>query len=354
MSSDNTQLIHELVKQAASKRQPVSIHGSDSHQFMLTRFSENQRIDMTSHQGIIDYQPTELTIKARTGTTIIEIQKLLSEQQQRLATDFPVYNKSSTLGGAVAIGHTGSGRPYQGAIRDHILGAGLINGSAEIINCGGQVMKNVAGYDVSRLLAGSRGTLGPILDITLKVLPTAEQQKTLVFEQDENQAIQSMNKMAGLSLPISASVYFNQKMYIRLEGTESGIKQASQALGGEELSQSEKFWHNIQQQDHVFFNSSHPLWRMIVPATTGKLELEFQHESLIDWCGGLRWIQADRITQNDLRTISNINGYIESHHSNQPTNPADLMNPLQKQMHQKIKNAFDPEKLFNPALSNFS
>jgi len=354
MSNDNTKTIQEQVSQAVSNKQPVSIHGSGSHHFMQSDFSEQQKIDLLQHHGIIDYQPTELTLKARTGTPIIEIQQTLSEQNQRLATDFPIHEKSATLGGAVAIGYTGSGRPYQGAIRDHILGAGMINGFAELINCGGQVMKNVAGYDVSRLLAGSRGTLGPILDITLKVLPSAERQQTLVFELDENQAIQTMNKMAGLSLPITASAFFQQKMFVRLEGTDSGIKQASQALGGELLDDSKKFWGSLQQQTHDFFNVNHPLWRIIVPATTPELELEFQHTSLIDWCGGLRWIHADKITQSDFIHISNMGGYIESFTSEQPTSPADLMTTLQKQMHTNIKKAFDPDGLFNPAISNFS
>lgn len=309
---------------------------------------------MTRHQGILDYQPTELIIKARAGTTITEVQKTLAQSQQRLATDFPAYSPSATLGGAVAMGHTGSGRPFQGAIRDHILGVGLINGSAEILTCGGQVMKNVAGYDISRLLAGSRGTLGPVLDITLKVIPLAEQQITLVFELEENHAIQSMNTMASLSLPVTASCYYDQKTFIRLEGSESGLSQARQNIGGEELPESEKFWASIQQQSHEFFNVPHPIWRIIVPASTPELELEHKQQSLIDWCGGLRWIHAEKITQSDFIHITNMGGYIESHSGAQPTNPADLMTPLQKQMHSKIKKAFDPENLFNPALSKFN
>ena len=354
MSNDLTQSIKEQVEQALQQKQSVSIHGSGSHLFMLPNYSEELNIDMSKHHGIIDYQPTELVIKARAGTPISEIQQVLSEQQQQLATDFPAYAEAATLGGSLAIGHTGSARPFHGAIRDHVLGAGLINGSAELLNFGGQVMKNVAGYDVSRLLAGSRGTLGPILDISLKILPAPEQQLTLVLELEENQAIETMNKLAGQSLPITAAAFYEQKMYIRLEGTVAGLKQAQQTLGGEHISESKQFWNSIQQQTHDFFSSAQSLWRIIVPATTPELELEFQHKSLIDWCGGLRWIHADEITQTDFIHISNMGGYVESHRTDKLTTPADLMSPLQKQMHIKIKQAFDPEQLFNPALSIFT
>ena len=353
MHNDNSTLIREQVEQALSEQTPLCIHGAQSHHFMLPIYSEPSTIDMTQHHGIIDYQPTELNIKARAGTRISDIQQALAEQNQRLPTDFLRCAPDSTLGGSVAIGYTGSSRPFQGAIRDHILGAGLINGSAEILKCGGQVMKNVAGYDISRLLAGSRGTLGPILDITLKVLPAPETRQTLIFEYKENQAIQAMNQLAGQSLPISACAYLDRRCLIRLEGTESVVNWASQKLGGETLSDATAFWDSIQQQTHPFFQSTHPIWRVIVPATSNKLELEKHHQTMIDWCGGLRWVYADEITQSDFMHISNLGGYIESYRATTPTQPADMMTPLQKQMHRQIKAAFDPAQVFNPALSKF-
>ncbi len=318
---------------------------------MLADFSEKQKIDFSSHRGIIDYQPTELTLKARAGTPIIEIQTLLSEQQQQLATDFPVYNDRTTLGGAISVGYTGSGRPYLGAIRDHILGASLINGAGEHVNFGGQVMKNVAGYDVSRLLAGSRGTLGPILDITVKVLPVPQQQITLYFEIEQQAAIQTMNELAGKAVPITASIYVDNKMYLRLEGTRAGISQAKKTLGGKLLNNSKSFWQSIQQQTHDFFKRDIPLWRIIVPAMTDELKLEHEYRSMIDWCGGLRWVSCDCLTQKDIMNIKAKGGYIESHGNSTATSPSDLMSPLILQMHKKIKTAFDPENIFNPQLS---
>ena len=351
MSNDNTQAIRQQIEQAIQQQRTLSIHGSKSHDFMLPEYAEPLSIDMTLHHGIIDYQPTELNIKARSGTPVRLIQQTLAERGQQLPTDFPLYAESATLGGAVAIAHSGSARPFQGAIRDHILGAGLIDGSAQPIQAGGQVMKNVAGYDISRLLAGSRGTLGPILDITLKVLPIPERQQTRVFAMDENQAIQTMNRWAGQSLPITACIYLEQQLYVRLQGTDSGIQQTSQTLGGESLTDSIKFWDSIQRQTHAFFAEGLPLWRVIVPSTTPQLELENHHRTLIDWCGGLRWVYASEISQADFIHISNVGGYLEGHTAARPTHPAELLSPLQQQMHRRIKQAFDPDWLFNPVLS---
>ncbi len=354
MSVDNQLNIVEQVNQALQSRQPMAIRGSGSHDFMLGDYAQDQVVDMTSHHGIIDYQPSELTLTARSGTSLELIQQALDSEGQRLPTDTPVYDDKATLGGAIAIGHSGSGRPFLGAVRDHVLGAGMLNGSGELLKCGGQVMKNVAGYDISRLLCGSRGTLGPILDITLKVLPKPEQQITLGFELEENMAIETMNRMAGMPLPLTACVYLDQQLYVRLEGNESGLQQARHKLGGDPVKNTRKFWQQIQNQQHPFFtDNQQPLWRIIVPSTAPKLELENEHQHLIDWCGGLRWIYCQEITQGDFIHITNVGGYVESFRGEAPTAPSVLMTPLQKSFHQKVKAAFDPDNLFNPALSNF-
>ncbi|MDJ0880510.1 MAG: glycolate oxidase subunit GlcE [Gammaproteobacteria bacterium] len=354
MSTDNQINIVEQVEQALKTQQAVSIRGSGSHDFMLADYLENDVVDMTSHRGIIDYQPSELTLKARSGTTLKEIREVLGNEGQRLPTDIPLYEDQATLGGAIAIGHSGSGRPFLGAIRDHILGVGMLNGLGEVLNCGGQVMKNVAGYDISRLLCGSRGTLGPILDITLKVLPKPEHQITLHYELEENTAIETMNRMAGMPLPITACVFLDHRLYVRLEGNEPGLQQAEYKLGGERLDNPDQFWQQVQQQQHPFFiENQQPLWRTIVPTTAPKLELENHHEHMIDWCGGLRWIYSAELTQSDFIHITNVGGYVESFRGQTPTAPSALMTPLQNSFHQKVKTAFDPDNLFNPVLSNF-
>lgn len=353
MNQDLTQQLQQQIEHSISAKKSLSIHASGSHQFMLDDYQEDHTLDMTQHCGVIDYQPTELTLRARSGTRISELRQLLAQNNQGLATDIPIYTDNTTLGGTIAIGHSGSGRPFRGAIRDHVLGATLINGYAELITCGGQVMKNVAGYDVSRLLCGSRGTLGPILDITLKVLPLPQTQITLCFELDEDAAIRSMNQMAGQALPITAAVFYQGTMMIRLQGTESGVRHAQQNIGGEALPQDQEFWDSIQQQTHPFFSQAEALWRIIVPSSASKLELENEHQSFIDWCGGLRWIHSDAITQSDFIHVQNLGGYIEGHKGAPATQPSSLMDKMQTAMHRKIKHAFDPELRFNPKLSQF-
>ncbi len=353
--SDQSQAILQQVEQARENQTTLSIHGARSHDFLLGDFAEAEQIDMTRHHGIIDYQPSELTLTARAGTPLNEICQQLAQHHQRLPTDFPQHADNATLGGALAIGHSGSGRPFLGAIRDHVLGVRLLTGSGEIVQCGGQVMKNVAGYDVSRLLAGSRGQFGVLLDITLKLMPEPERQISLGFEMDENTAIRQMNELAGRSLPINACVNDGKRLLLRLEGSEAGIASAQKKLGGEAIEPSAPLWQSLQRQSHEFFRDDTPLWRVIVPATAPQLELENDHHSLIDWCGGLRWVHSENISQSDFIHVSNLGGYLESYRratpQTAPTRPQDVMTDIQREMHARLRQAFDPSKLFNPALS---
>jgi len=353
MSTDSTQHIHDQVRAAISNASPVSIHGSGSHAFMLGDFAESSRIDMTAHSGIIDYQPSELTIKARAGTALAEINDTLAEKGQRLATEIPRLSGNATFGGALATGLTGSGRPFLGAVRDHVLGAGLINGKGEIINCGGQVMKNVAGYDISRLLAGSRGNLGPILDITLKVLPIPQKQLTLAFAMDETAAIETMNKMAGKPMPVTACAYIGGRLHLRLEGSQSGVDHAAQQLAGDTVDNGAEIWAGLSNLSHDFFTGDATLWRIIAPATARLPYPDKDHERLIDWCGGLRWIKSTALDDNDFGAIRRVGATVERFRGGQTTRPAQLMSALQKKLHRRVKHAFDPKLLFNPALSDF-
>ena len=349
--SDQSNTIVKQVTDARSQGKSLSIHGSGSHVFMLPEFKEAISLDMTAHTGIIDYQPTELTLQARSGTPVEEIAKTLAEKNQRLPTDFLSFSTRATLGGAVATGLTGCSRPFQGAIRDHVLGVMLVNGQAETVKGGGQVMKNVAGYDISRLMAGSRGTLGVMLDITLKVLPRSERMETRVFEMDENAALQHMNELAGKPLPVTAAIYLNGSLYLRLEGSDSGVAHAIKRIGGESLEQSPEFWQSINHQSHAFFSDTASLWRIIVPTTTPRLELETDHQTLIDWCGGQRWLKSEFLTADDYRHVENVGGYIEPFRGQQAVAPDSNLQPLQIRMQQRVKRAFDPDRIFNPILS---
>jgi glycolate oxidase FAD binding subunit len=333
----------------------VSLHGSGSHGFLLGDFAEGERLELVGHRGILDYQPTELTIRARAGTPLVEIEQALAEGGQQLPTDFPRFAAGATLGGAVAIGHSGPARPFRGAIRDHVLGIRLLGDDAGILHFGGQVMKNVAGYDVSRLMCGSRGSLGALLEITLKVIPRPEQERTLVFEEDEDEAIRAMNRLAGLQLPISGQAHVDGRFHLRLQGSRAGVAQAAARLGGETLdpATADAFWRGLNEQSHPFFNDDEPLWRIVVPTATPRLELECEHRSLIDWGGGLRWLHARDFTDADSAHVRNVGGFAEVFRGGRPSPPAATMSPLLRKLHRRVKKAFDPGNIFNPKLSNF-
>lgn len=356
---DLTQALREQLAEAVNARHAVSIHGSGSHDFMLGDFAEAHRLELAGHRGILDYQPTELTLKARAGTPLRVLREALAEGGQRLATDFPALSEDATLGGALAIGQTGSARPFHGAIRDAVLGVTLLGADGEVLRFGGQVMKNVAGYDVSRLLCGSRGNLGVMLDITLKVMPLSETSITLAFEQDENSALREMNHLAGQPLPLSAAIWLDGRLMLRLEGSAAGVEAAAQELLGErdgqrlEPADADALWNGINRFSHPFFDGDTPLWRVIVPPATPKLELEGEHRVLTDWCGGLRWLRADALSEADQAHVRNAGGYIESFRGGRRITPAELMTALQRKLHRRVKKAFDPLNIFNPALSKF-
>ncbi len=357
--TDLTETFRERIRAAAANRTPLSIHGSGSHGFLLGDFAEERRLELAGHRGILDYQPTELTIKARAGTPLSELRAALAEGRQRLATDFPQPGGQTTLGGALAIGQTGPARPFRGAIRDSVLGVALLGTEGELLQFGGQVMKNVAGYDVSRLLCGSRGALGAMLEITLKVMPLPELCVTLAFDEDEDRAIHDMNRLAGKPLPLTAAAWIDGRMLLRLEGSAAGVEAAAAELlrerDGERLEPeaADALWHGLERYEHEFFRGDTPIWRVIVPPTAPKLELETDHRSLIDWAGGQRWLRAGELSPADFEQVRNAGGYIEAFRGSRPAEPGELMTPLQRKLHRRVKKAFDPLNLFNPKLSNF-
>ena len=344
--TDLTKTLVEQVQSYLGNQQYFSIHGGKSFDFLLGDYSEQHQIDMSAHCGIIDYQPSELFIKMHAGTRICEVQQKLKKQNQQLPTDFPQFSAQATIGGAIALGLTGSSRPFYGAIRDHILGCGLINGKAELLKFGGQVMKNVAGYDISRLLSGSCGTLGIIMDVTLKVIPAAESNTTLVLDMDAVEAISNMQRLARLPLPVSACAYLNQQLFVRLSGNLQGVNSAVKTVGGEKLKQAELFWTSINNHQHDFFQPGDNLWRVILPANSPPLLAD--SEPLIDWCGGQHWYHCDSASRVQQATRQ-AGGYASRFRKGAP-HYLHIENSRVKQLQQKIKQAFDANNYFNPAL----
>jgi len=247
------QQYQQQIQATYTSETPLCIQGGGSKAF-YGRKTEGKILDISANSGVISYEPTELVITVRGGTTISEINEVLARHNQILAFEPPCFATSATAGGMVACGLSGPRRPYVGAVRDFVLGLKCLNGKAEILNFGGQVMKNVAGYDVSRLMTGAMGTLGLILEVSLKVLPKPEYELTLKGESDVATAIQLMNKWAGQSIPISATSFQDDNIFIRLSGHKSAVVAASSQFSLSEYSDGENYWESLREHKNDFFS----------------------------------------------------------------------------------------------------
>jgi len=341
-----SELLQSQVQQAAKEGRALNIVGAGSKSF-LGRYSSGARLDVSKHCGIIEYDPRELVITARAGTPLQEIEQTLADNKQMLAFEPPHFGENATLGGTIAAGLSGPRRPYAGAARDFVLGCKLLNGKGEIMQFGGQVMKNVAGYDVSRLMAGAYGTLGVMLELSLKVLPRPAATVTLFNECSEADAIQFMSGLLSKALPVDASCYYKGQSYVRISGSEQSVIEAQKRLLGERLSQRSYFWQRLREHELSFFNSDKPLWRIMVKPATASLPID--GEWLLDWGGGQRWLYSDA----DASTIRNIvqqhGGHVSLFRGGDRN--SDVFQPLAKSMQllqQRIKTSFDPDSLFNP------
>ncbi|MBL4836614.1 MAG: glycolate oxidase subunit GlcE, partial [Kordiimonadaceae bacterium] len=290
MSDISSQLV-EQVKEANLAKTPLMIVGGGTKQNHIGRAIEastgGNTLRMSGHSGIVSYDPKELVLTARAGTPLREIDAVLTENGQALSFDPPRYKGSATLGGTLACNPSGPARPWAGSVRDMILGVRLINGSGEHMRFGGQVMKNVAGYDVARLQAGALGSLGVLTEISLKVLPQADISMTLVLEMNEANAITRMNEVAGTPAPLNGAVWQEDALYLRFTGAASAVADCKKAFGGKALDKAEQFWADVRDQQLEFFSGDLPLWRFSVHPNAKPL---FEGKATyIDWAGAQRW-----------------------------------------------------------------
>ena len=305
-------------------------------------------LDTTAYSGIISYDPTELVVTARAGTNLREIGKALAEKKQMLAFEPPRFDGLATVGGIVASGLSGPRRQAVGSVRDFVLGTVLMDGKGEVLHFGGQVMKNVAGYDVSRLLTGSLGTLGLILEVSLKVLPRPFAQHSLQFAMSEQDAVHQLNVWGGQPLPLSASCWVNGNLYVRLSGAQAAVDAAIAKMGGTDLPEAETFWDSVREQTHTFFSEpSQGLWRLSLPTVAPPLTLP--GEQMIEWGGALRWLK----TTADAETIRSVAANAGGHATLYKGGDKSLgvfqpLAPAVARIHRNLKQAFDPAGIFNP------
>ena len=306
-------------------------------------------LDVRGHAGIVDYEPTELVITARCGTPLADIEVALAERHQMLAFEPPHFGPGATVGGAVASGLCGPRRATSGAVRDFVLGAQLLDGKGDVLAFGGRVMKNVAGYDVSRMLAGSLGTLGVILEVSLKVLPRPVAAATLRFELGELDAIRRLNEWDGRPLPLSGSWWCGGVLMLRLSGAEAAVSAARRLLGGEAVPDADAFWAAVREQRLPFFAGDEALWRLSLPSTSGAIGLE--GAQAIEWGGAQRWLRAGSgaATAQAIRRAAQACGGHATlfRDGDKAVGVFQPLTPALEAIQARMQDAFDPQRIFN-------
>ena len=343
---NNHQAISERIQQALATRTAVAIQGSGSKHF-YGRSARGETLNVGDYRGIIDYTPPELVISARAGTPLAELETTLAEHDQMLPFEPPHFGEHATLGGSIACGLSGPRRPYAGAARDFVLGINCVNGNGEYLRFGGQVMKNVAGYDLSRTLTGSLGTLAVLLDIHLKVLPRPETSITLTQACSATEAVLRMNQWAAKPLALSGACYMDGMLYVRLSGSHRGVQAAAGKLGGDTLQAGETFWGDLSEQRLDFFAGETPLWRLSVAPASAALAID--GEWLIDWGGAQRWLRSDLPASTIRTAAASIGGHATLYRGGDRN--AEVFQPLPAALlalHQRIKHTFDPAGILNP------
>jgi glycolate oxidase FAD binding subunit len=361
--------IRDQVRQAQVLGRSLRLRGGDTKRFYGEPVRAEAELDMRPYAGIVSYEPTELVITARCGTPLAELEAAVAQERQMLAFEPPHFGEGATVGGMVAAGLSGPARASAGAVRDFVLGAVLMDARGELLNFGGQVMKNVAGYDAARLLAGSLGVLGPIVQVSIKVLPLAAACSTLEMPMDAGRALHLLNTWAGQPLPIAASAWTGDRLLLRLQGAAAAVEAASSRFanshGAQELEPqaAESFWRALREHqlpvlgglqgnaETQYDRGPSALWRVSVPSTAPGLALE--PPAVIEWGGALRWIWSERRAEEVRAAVAAVGGAAIrfDRHAPAADSNAPVLAPLAPavlQLHRRLKQAFDPRGIFNP------
>ena len=358
------QVLHlqDQVREARERQAVLRVRGLGSKD----RIGDTQRgevLDTQACRGIVAYEPSELVITAHAGTPLAEIEAELAQRGQYLPFEPPRWGHvpgGGTLGGVVASGFSGPARASRGAVRDHVLGVRMLNGRAQWLRFGGSVMKNVAGFDLARLMAGSMGTLGVLTEVTLKVMPRPVAECTLRFECTQEEGVLMVNRWGGQPLPLDASAWWDGLLVVRLRGAQAAVASAVHRLmpeaGGDivPVEMADAFWGGLRDHQDEFFlratelvmsgrASGATLWRLSVPATSKPLALP--GETLIEWFGAQRWVCTSAPAAMVHEAAARVGGHALAWVSTvaQPV----VLPPVLTRLHRRVQQAFDPDGVFD-------
>ena len=355
---DGVAELRQRLAAAVAAREPLEFRGGGSKAF-YGRAPSGTPLEVAGHRGLVDYRPSELMLRVRSGTPLAEVEQILASERQCLPFEPPDFNGRATIGGAIASGLSGPRRPWGGAVRDLVLGTRVINGLGQDLRFGGEVMKNVAGYDISRLMVGAMGSLGLLLDISLKVSPQAHRTETRVLEESSASALERLAALGRRPLPLTGGALVGAKLHLRFAGNADAVAAACAEIGGEEGD--DNFWRDLRDHRLPFFNSADqgaPLWRLSLPPTTPvdafaggvpELRSELDSQQLIDWGGAQRWLHyagdADRLRMAVARCGGHALCFRGGDRQGQVFHPLAAAN---ERLHRSVKEAFDPHGLCNP------
>jgi glycolate dehydrogenase FAD-binding subunit len=342
----------EQVRSAAAVGRPLCIRAGGTKSFYGNEVV-GEPLDPRVHAGIVCYEPTELVVTARAGTALAELEAALDARGQMLAFEPPHFGATATVGGCVAAGLAGPRRAAvgcaSGSIRDSLLGAKLLNGRAEVLSFGGTVMKNVAGYDVSRLLAGSLGTLGVVLEASIRVAPKPVLEETRRLALGPSAALARCGDWLRAPLAVSATCWHGDFLYIRLSGTATAVAAARRAIGGDSIDEptSRTFWTGVREHTLPFFAAATRLWRIAVPPTAESLDLP--GDELIEWAGGLRWLASTADAGAIRARAAALGGHATLFRGRLPGVGAfATLAPVLARLNARLRAEFDPAGIFNP------
>ena len=342
--ADLTRPLADRIRRAAGAKTPLRIVGGDTKS-CYGRHIDAEPLSLAGHCGVVSYDPSELVVVARAGTPLAQIEARLAQCGQRLAFEPPRLGDVSTIGGVVAAGLSGPRRPFSGAVRDCVLGATILDGRGQVLRFGGQVFKNVAGFDAFRLMAGAMGCLGVILEVSLRVTPAPRSELALTLELDSNAARTRVCELMRRPTPLSGAFHDGHRLHLRLAGGEAGVAALAAELGGEAASLGD--WDAVRDLTHPALAGGRPLWRLSLPQTA---PIPPVGEVVAwDWAGSLVWLRTSQPAENVWEAATAVGGHATLFRGAkagdevfQPLAPAMLA------LHQRLKAALDPAGVLNP------